>query len=342
MRMARVGLNPRVSSSRSESGRGGEAGARRIVLRVRPLHVRGHHPEIRERRLVRRAMPKPGKRLHHARVAVGADAVRRAERARRHRHIDVVLVGKLRDRRQHANDGVRPIVHLEDLADDARVGAEAALPVGIREHQDGIGAVLIVAFAERPPGHGRHAEEVEVVPGDDASSQPFRLALAEQHEPHVVILDDRLERLRLLTVVLELERREPLRSNPGQRALLPQDEQVVALGVRQRPQQDAVHDAENRRIGANTERHRQDDGGGKAAIPGQSPRRRPQILHQRIHIPNSPPLSTFYKSDCSIASALVDCQHEHTSPLDIRQVALPQWCAWLVRNKTSSRARSTC
>ena len=136
-------------------GHGGrvEAGALRIALGVRLLEVRRHHREIGEGRGQRRSGPHPSERLHHARVAIRAHRFRRSKRARRHRHVDVVLVGKLRNRRQHANHRVRPIVHLEDLADDARIAAKAALPVGVAQHEHGIGAMAIVVLAGRsgPP-----------------------------------------------------------------------------------------------------------------------------------------------------------------------------------------------
>ena len=52
------------------------------------------------------------------------------------------------------------------------------------------------------------------------------------------------------------------------------------LGVRQRPQEHAVDDAEDRGVGADAERHRQDDGGRKAAVPGQAPEGGAQVLRQ--------------------------------------------------------------
>ncbi len=85
---------------------------------------------------------------------------------------------------------MRPIVHLEDLPDDARIAAKAALPVGVAQHEHGIGAVTIVTLPEGPARHRPDAEEIEVVPRDNARRDAFRLAAPEQHEPHVVILDD--------------------------------------------------------------------------------------------------------------------------------------------------------
>ena len=56
------------------------------------------------------------------------------------------------------------------------------------------------------------------------------------------------------------------------------------FGVRQRADEHAVDDAEDRGVGADAERHGQDDGGGEAAIPGQPPERRAHILHHAVHV----------------------------------------------------------
>ena len=65
----------------------------------------------------------------HAGVLADAPLRRGAERARRGRHVDVVLLRIVRHVGQHADYGVRPIVHLEHLADDVAVAAELPLPV---------------------------------------------------------------------------------------------------------------------------------------------------------------------------------------------------------------------
>ena len=49
----------------------------------------------------------------------------------------------------------------------------------------------------------------------------------------------------------------------------------------QRPEQHAMDDAEDRGVGADAERHRQDDGRGEAAIPDQPSERRAQVLASR-------------------------------------------------------------
>src|SRR5947209_3534816 len=72
----------------------------------------------------------------------------RAEWTCRCGHVNVVLGGVLRNRRQHTNYGVRPIIHLKDLADDIRIASVMAHPIFIAEHQNGIG-ILVSSLATK-------------------------------------------------------------------------------------------------------------------------------------------------------------------------------------------------
>ena len=87
------------------------------------------------------------------------------ERARRGGHVDVVLVGILRDRRQHADHDVRPVVHLVLLADDVGIAALLPFPELVAQDQDGLRAGLLFLFGE-PPAQDRLDAQVveEVVP----------------------------------------------------------------------------------------------------------------------------------------------------------------------------------
>ena len=115
-----------------------------------------------------------------------------AEGAGRRRHVDVVLAGVLRHRREDADHGVDPVVHLEGAADDRRVPAELVHPVAVAQHEHRIGSRLILALAEGAPEVRSHAEHVEEVGGNHAGLDPARLAVAQQDEGHRVILDDAL------------------------------------------------------------------------------------------------------------------------------------------------------
>ena len=128
----------------------------------------------------------------------------RPERTGGGRHVDVDVERVLRDRRQDPDHLVRPVVHLEDAADDRRVAAEAPLPVLVAEDQDRRCAGLVVRLLERR-GRTRAARRGR------RRSSPRRRRLrrrsgsstAEQDEPHVVELDDAVEAVGRRSVVLD-------------------------------------------------------------------------------------------------------------------------------------------
>ena len=183
---------------------------------------------------------------------------------------------------------MRPIVHLEDAADDRRVAAEAALPVLVAQHQDGRCARLLVRVLERTPERRPHAEHVEEVRGDDARGDALGLRAAEQDEPHVVEFHESLEALRARAVVENLLIREAGVLDVGQRPLLPQHDEAVAVLIRQRAEQDAVDDAEDRRVGADPERHRQHDHDREARVAAEIAQPVAQVLGERLEQPRQP------------------------------------------------------
>ena len=128
--------------------------------------------------------------LHHAHVAPLDERVARAERAGGGRHVDVDVDRILRHRRQDPDHLVWPVVHLKDAANDRRIAAEAALPVGVTQHQHRRRAWTFVRVLKRAAEGGLHAKHVEEVRGDDAGRHAFGLGAAEQDEPHAVELGD--------------------------------------------------------------------------------------------------------------------------------------------------------
>ncbi len=120
---------PLVSASRTGTVRGAEAGGLRAVdlLWLSCVKVWQIAPTALA------ACSGDGARLQpaeHVQRAEGAAVLRDlplaggAERARQHRHVDVVLLRIVRHVRQHADHAMRAIVHLEHLADDVRIAAE--------------------------------------------------------------------------------------------------------------------------------------------------------------------------------------------------------------------------
>ena len=195
---------------------------------------------------------------HHAKGAAGDGRLRGAERTRRGGHEDARLVGILGQRRQHADDQDRFVVHAQPPADDARIAAEAVAPVVIGQQQHRIGAVALVVGSEVAPEDRFDTESAEEVGRRHAGRHPVRLPLADQVEGHRVVFHDRRQGLALGAVVAHLRHREvdvDLGLAAGARQ---QPHQRGAVAVGQRAQQHAAGDAEDRRVGADAQGQGQD------------------------------------------------------------------------------------
>ncbi len=140
--------------------------------------------------------------------------------------------------------------------------------------------MAVVLGAEHPSDERRDPERLEVVPRDDSSSHSLGLLPAEQDEVHVVVLDDGVERTGEGLDVVDVGEREPCVGDVGSR--LVQEQQVFAAIIRQRPQEDGVHDAENGSVGADPECHRHDYGQRVARLPAQAAEAVAEVLCNRL------------------------------------------------------------
>ena len=145
----------------------------------------------------------------------------------------------------------------------------------------------VVASHEGAAVQRLHAQHVEVVRRHHASREPFGFLAPEQVEEHVVEFDDAVQRARL-PVVIHLLRREA--DVVGDRVSLAvvQDDELVAVLVGQRPQQHAVDDAEDRRVGADAERHRHDDDESEARIAAEAAQAVADVLRGDFDEPRQP------------------------------------------------------
>ena len=85
-------------------------------------------------------------------------------------------------RRHDADHGVRLAVERDWLADDARVGGEAAAPQALTEQHDLRPAGLVLPRLERPSEQRLHPEDQEVTGRHTSADQTFRLRLPGERE----------------------------------------------------------------------------------------------------------------------------------------------------------------
>jgi hypothetical protein len=97
----------------------------------------------------------------------------------------------------------------------------------------------------------------------------MRLAAPEHAERKVAELDELVDGLRLAAIGGHLGKRERRILNPGGDLRLPQVHNAVGFGIRERAQEHAVDDAENRRVGADADRQREDRHRGEAGMTAQ-------------------------------------------------------------------------
>ena len=268
------------------------AGGRRREAGAGPiggLVVRGEAPaddvDVGRRPLAGDARLQPAEDVQdreHARVLIDPALGRGAKRARRRRHVDVVLLRVVRHVRQHADDGVRPVVHLEHLPDDVPVAAELALPVRVADDQHRRRARLVVVGHERAAEDRLDAEDAEEVRRDHAGVDAIGLAALQQVEIHLVEFDQRLELGRLVAVgEVFLDRHAGVGAADERRRLADQH-QPIAVGVGQRLQEHAVDDAEDRGVRADPEPERQDREQREAAVLEQRAHAEAQVVQQLV------------------------------------------------------------
>ena len=280
---------PRVAGQLAEQvhGRGLEPLARAVhvgVIAPEPVCDRGHRGGGFRQRDAGLQASEDLQRREDATLLGDAPLGGGAERTGRRRHVDVAVGRVLRNRRQHADDGVRPVVHLEGLADDVGVAAKPRAPVFVAQHQHRRGSRIVVAVDERAAELRAHAEHVEEVGRDHAGVHAVGLPAVQQVERHLVELHQPAEAGELLTVVVELGDRDADGVLTGKRRRFLEQHQSIALHVRQRLEQHAVDDAEHRGVGPDAQAKHQD---GDQREPRLAPERSCRIAH-RAHGPIEP------------------------------------------------------
>ncbi len=171
----------------------------------------------------------------------------------------------------------------EGAAEDAGVAAESPLPESLAQEDDAVGARLLLLRAERPAEDRSLPERRERPRRDLPPVDALGLAHGVRRPAHgaedevlPVVAGDGLEDRALVAQVLEVRHgeahlRDLLRP-------LGEEHEAPGLRVRQGPQQDGVHHAEDRGVGADAERERGHGDDGEAG-------RAPQRAHREANVP---------------------------------------------------------
>jgi hypothetical protein len=166
--------------------------------------------------------------------------------------------------RHHADHGDRPRVEVELLADELRVAAEPALPDLVAEDDDLWIAGLILLVVEPAAERGAHAEQRRQRAGRVGYLDADRPIATGERRRALSPGRDRRARLAAPLQILEASQRHAeVRQAQLAGDLAVHTHQLLGLRVRQRPQDDGVDDAEDRRGGADAEGERDDEDRGQ-------------------------------------------------------------------------------
>ena len=181
--------------------------------------------------------------------------------------------------RQHAGHLVRLAVHADVAPHDRPVGAEVGRPHAVGEDRELVGAGLGVGVRETTADERLAAQGGEERRRDRQPAQ--LLGLPVRGQVHGAEGEERrvLDRGRLALAIEIVRNRDARLRQPHQRIAVPDEDETIGGGVRQRPQQNLIQQAENGGVGADAQRQRQHGDEGEDGLLAQRPQRVPDVLH---------------------------------------------------------------
>ncbi len=239
------------------------------ALRLPQTHARFHAPEHRQRTA----------------PAIGEQRIVVAVRAKRHVAFEIqTRVRTMKFRRRHAQDPHRDAVHANLLADDIGPSAIALLPEGVAQN-DGRIRARILAFAglEQSADGGANRQRWKEVPGDLAVHE-WKGFPADADAPLIDRVSEQVaEAVRLTPEILERgEGKAVPESGFIASGLGGEHDDLLRVVSRQRLE-NAVHHAENGRVRADPQRHRQHHQQRKSPVGPKLARGVAKILKEGLH-----------------------------------------------------------
>ena len=194
-------------------------------------------------------------------------------------------VGKIERRGHDPDDGAGAVVELELLPDKIGIAAEIALPGAARQQDDVVVARRFFVGGERPSFGGVDAEQAEEGGRDGGPGETNGL-VSSRHGGGLL----RVHRyVGESAAVLPPGEEQPLRRHAvvalhlRLRIGLGDLNDTIGIVIRERLQEDAVDDAEDRRVGADTEAEGEDDDRCESGGFGEAANGETQILQQGTH-----------------------------------------------------------
>ncbi len=257
---------------------------RPVLVLVRPLR-QDALPDATELRL-RRRRRHPRRQPREGGQPAAVAALRHdllVPRERRHK----LRVAREPERgRQHAHDGIRLRIDLERAPQRVGPAPEPLLPQPVRDHDDARRALPVFTLPETAAQCRLHAQPVEEVGRHRHRPRPLRRLFRRQVHRPLHVAHQRLDTLRAATHLQEVRHRVGP-PPPRRHVLVPHPDQPIRLRIRQRPEQRALHHAEDRRARADAHRQRQHRRQRVAWPPRQAAEQDARMPRQCSH--DSPP-----------------------------------------------------
>ena len=224
-------------------------------------------------------------------VLAGADGG--SVRRERQRQEDLAVLGDPKRRHhlarqresfgQHADDLERLSVERHRPSDDRWILPITPRPGAVVEDRRSRPARCVVSGFEEPAVQRPRAEHRQQVRGHADRPDAFRFAVASQVEVRAKrdrdVLESRMTRLD----VEVLGRREPVFRDVESRRSVPEDREPVGILIGQRSEQQRTGDAEDRAVGADADRDRQDRDSSQPRGPQKRANGIAEVLEQRRH-----------------------------------------------------------
>ena len=246
-----------------------------VCIRMFPYHPREHALHFVARLLQGGGRRQARDQFGHAVAAVLHH--QRAQMVRAHHHVQqrVHRVGEERRGLQHSDHGHGRAAEVHRRTDDRGVAAELFQPELVGQHHDRRHALPVIGRCRESAELGGKSHDLEVIAGDQADVDAGCLVVdAHRAEPRR-ILRDSAERGHSGAEVADFGHRERQVAAGGPVNGLAQVDETVTVAVRQRLEQHAAHDAEDRGVGADAEREGHDHDGCER---GRMPQRAHGIL----------------------------------------------------------------
>ncbi len=222
----------------------------------------------------------PAKELRHtvhATLHHGRGKVMRAG----HHVSDDFCVGRIWHRRfEHSHDGGAALAQSHRLTEHGKIALQGRGPESIGKHARACRRGAVVAGPEQASEHRMQSHHVEIRPADHARPDLAGLAESDHGKPDGRKIAEGTERGHTRLEVQEFRHGEGGIFDSQPRGTLPDIDEPILIAVDQRTQQNAAHQAEDRRVGADSESQRHHHSGSQPLAARKGPEGKFQVAHE--------------------------------------------------------------